>query len=233
MLLLLLLLQTDMPGKRLFEGQCALCHGQTAQGGRGPNLAQPRLRRAPDDAAMFKLIQNGIPGTEMDGAWQMTDREIADVVAYVRSLGRLPRELLPGDAARGQTLYSKQGCASCHVVSGAGTGFGPELTEVGAKRSAANLREHLTDPGKSPPEGFMMVRAVMRDGRKLSGIRLNEDSFTVQIRDASGALHSLRKRDLTEYKKLPGESPMPSFRTRSAAELDDLVAYLASLRGPQ
>jgi cytochrome c oxidase cbb3-type subunit 3 len=233
MLILLLLLQADMPGKRIFEGQCALCHGQTAQGGRGPNLAQPRLRRAPDDAAMFRLIQYGIQGTEMDGAWQMTDDEIRQVVAYVRSLGNTPREELPGDATRGKSLYGKNGCASCHVVSGAGTGFGPELTEVGAKRSAANLREHLTDPGKSTPEGFMMVRAVARDGHKFSGARINEDSFTVQIRDASGALHSLRKRDLVEYKKLPGESPMPSFRTLSSAELDDLVAYLASLRGSQ
>lgn len=231
MLLLLLLLQAEMPGKRLFEGQCALCHGQTAEGGRGPRLAQPRLRRAADDKALFELIRNGIPGSEMDGAWQMTDREVSDVVAYVRALGRTPREALPGEASRGRTLYAAQGCASCHVVSGAGTGFGPELTEVGARRSAANLREHLTDPGKSTPESFMMVRAVTRDGRKIAGVRVNEDSFTVQLRDASGALHSLRKRDLTSFQKSPGESPMPSFRALSSGELDDLVAYLASLRG--
>ena len=63
-------------GKKLFEGQCALCHGQTAEGGRGPSLARPTLRRAPDNEALIKVIQNGVPGSEMEGAWQMTDREV-------------------------------------------------------------------------------------------------------------------------------------------------------------
>ncbi len=218
-------------GKKLFEGQCALCHGQTGQGGRGPSLARPKLIRAADKAAVVRLIQNGIPGTEMGGFWQMTQHEMRQVAAYVMSLGRTATESLPGDAARGRALYAAQGCANCHIVSGAGSALGPELSDVGARRSAANLREHLTDPGKNPPEGFMMVRVVTRDGRKVAGIRKNEDSFTVQILDAGGRFYSFRKSDLAEFKKTPGESPMLSFRSLSSAELDDLVAYLAGLRG--
>src|SRR2546422_103580 len=106
MLLLLVLLQQtpeDLArGKKLFEGQCALCHGQTAEGGRGPSLARPTLRRAADNDALVALIKNGVPGSEMEGAWQMTDREVRQVAAYVRSLGTMPQEKLPGDAARGQ-----------------------------------------------------------------------------------------------------------------------------------
>jgi mono/diheme cytochrome c family protein len=63
-------------GKRLFEGQCAVCHGIIGTGGRGANLAQPRLRHASSDQALFLVIKDGIDGTEMREAWQMTDREI-------------------------------------------------------------------------------------------------------------------------------------------------------------
>jgi cytochrome c oxidase cbb3-type subunit 3 len=220
-------------GKKLFEGQCALCHGQTGEGGRGPSLARPKLIRAADEAGVVRLIQDGIPGTEMGGFWQMTQHEMQQVAAYVTSLGHITPETLSGDAAHGRALYTEQGCANCHIVDGTGTALGPELSDVGARRSAVNLREHLTDPGKNPPEGFLMVRVVTRDGRKISGIRKNEDSFTVQILDAGGHFFSFRKSELAEFKKTPGESPMPSFRALSPTELDDLVAYLAGLRGSQ
>src|SRR6266404_1217270 len=137
---LLLVLQQTLPdspddlarGKKLFESQCALCHGQTGLGGRGPNLARPVLRRvgAADDKALIKLIQYGIPGSEMGGAWQMSDREVTQVAAYVRALGKIPAESLSGDPGRGQMIYRREGCANCHVASGAGAGFGPELTDV-------------------------------------------------------------------------------------------------------
>ena len=221
-------------GKRLYGGHCAPCHGQTAEGGRGPNLAQPKLRRAADNPALFKVIREGVNGSEMDGAWQMTDREIWQVAAFIRSLGRAAVEQLPGDAERGKRVYAMAGCAACHVVRGAGAAQGPDLSEIGARRSAAYLRESLVEPGKTAPEGFLMVHVVKRDGRDIRGARLNEDSFTLQIRDLDGHLHSLRKQSVKQVKKLFGESPMPSYRDNlSASQLDDLVAYLAGLRGPQ
>lgn len=219
-------------GKRLFEGQCAPCHGQTGTGGKGPNLARPNLVRVTDDASLIKIIESGIEGSEMGGAWQMTDRERTQVAAYVRSLGRTPVEPLPGEASRGKGVFAtKGGCAACHIVSGQGASLGPELTDVGARRSAAYLRQALVDPGKALPEGFLMVRAVPVTGAEVRGMRVNEDSFTIQIRDADGRLHSLRKRSIKNLEKLSGQSLMPSYRQMlSAAELDDLVAYLASLR---
>jgi cytochrome c oxidase cbb3-type subunit III len=94
------------------------------------------------------------------------------------------------------------------------------------------LREALTDPGASVSEGFLVVTIVTRDGHRLRGTRLNEDSFTIQLRDASSELHSFRKLDLAELKKESGVSTMPSYRdSLSPAELDNLVAYLAGLRG--
>jgi putative heme-binding domain-containing protein len=90
----------------------------------------------------------------------------------------------------------------------------------------------LIDPGAAVPEGFLVVSVTTRDGKKLRGIRANEDSFTIQLRDANYVYHSYRKRDLTELVKEFDASLMPAYRDALAAtEIDDLVAYLASLRG--
>ena len=66
----------------------------------------------------------------------------------------------------------------------------------------------------------------------MRGIRVNEDSFTIQVRDAGGRHHSFRKAEIKELRRLHGETPMPAYEGRiGSAELDDLVAYLASLKG--
>lgn len=220
-------------GKRIFVGQCALCHGIEGTGGRGPALNRPDLPRSAGNQALFNIIKNGIPETEMPDAWQRTDREIWQVAGYVRSLGRTTVSKLPGDPARGRQIYdSKGGCAACHILGGRGGSIGPPLSEIGARRSAAHLREALIDPGASVPEGFLVVSVVTRDGHRFRGVRLNEDSFTIQLRDASNAFHSFRKLDLAEVNKEPGVSTMPSYRDAlSATEIDDLVAYLAGFRG--
>jgi len=220
-------------GEKLFVAQCALCHGIGGTGGRGPSLNQPDLRRASDNRGLFQIIQNGIQGSEMPDAWQMTDREVWQVAGYVRSLGRTAVLRLSGDPAKGKEYYeAKGGCAACHIVSGRGGNLGPDLTDIGARRSAAYLREALIDPGASVPERFLVVSVVTRDGERVRGIRSNEDSFTIQIRDASNVFHSFRKLDLTELKKEFGASLMPGYRdVLAASEIDDLVAYLAGLRG--
>lgn len=79
-------------GQRLFESQCALCHGQDGSGGRGPNLRRAKLNHAPDDAALHKVITDGIQ-PEMPGAWQLDSHEVASVAAYVRKIGQLPPNL--------------------------------------------------------------------------------------------------------------------------------------------
>jgi putative heme-binding domain-containing protein len=218
-------------GEKLFLGQCASCHGPKGEGGKGAVLGQPRLRHAPDDAALFVVIRDGIKGTDMPGGYALTTHETWQVAAYVRSLGRMAHENVPGDASRGREIFRAKGCGGCHIVSGEGGSLGPELTEIGAKRSSKHLRTVLMDPEKELPEGFLMVRLVTGDGRNIRGVRLNEDTFTIQVRDTSGHVYSFVKQDLKELHKDEGKSPMPSFKSLPAGETDDLVAYLVSLRG--
>lgn len=204
-----------------------------AAAARGPALRGPRCRALPNLERLAEVIKQGLPGTEMPGAWQLTDGEAMQIARYVMSIGRTRIVKLPGDAARGRVLYETKGnCASCHIIHGAGSSFGPELTDVGARRSPDYLREKLRRPGESLPAGFLVVRVTTRDGKTIRGIRVNEDTFTIQLRDPSNRFHSFRKSDVLSIDKQFHQSLMPSFDSVfTPAELDDLIAYLASLRG--
>ena len=218
-------------GRTLFQAQCAFCHGAGGDGGRGANLARPTLRRAPTDDALFRVVNRGIAGTGMPGN-AMSLRETWQVVGFVRTLGRRKREPLKGDARRGAQVYQAQGCTACHTIGGRGGPTGPDLTDVGARSSPAFLRQSLIDPQADVPSDFMQVRAVTREGQRLIGVRVNEDTFSIQFRDTAGTLHSFFKDELVEFAKDAGKTPMPTYRERLEPKvLDDLVAYLVSLEG--
>ena len=218
----------------MYRTQCASCHGTHGEGGRGATLARPRLLHAPDDQAMFNVIAYGIPDTEMPGHW-FTDREIRQLVAFVRTLGRVAAQKAPGDVGNGEKLYAgKGGCTACHTIGGRGGAIGPDLSEIGASRSLSYLRESLIKPEAAVPDGFLEVQLVTKNGHRMTGVRLNEDTFSIQIRDLSGDYRSFFKTELTELNKQPGKSPMPSYtRVFTESELDDVVAYLDSLRSLQ
>ncbi len=220
-------------GKRLFAANCAVCHGPEGAGGRGANLARPTLSKAPDDHALFFIIRQGVPGTEMPPAWLvLNEHEIWQVAAYVRSLGRVAAEYVTGDARTGGSLFRTQGCVGCHQVGAEGGRMGPALTDVGSRRGAAFLRAKIVEPAASVPEEFLQVQIVTRDGKRITGIRVNEDTYSVQVRDLSDQLLSFWKDELSSLERLPGRSPMPSYRSRfSDRQVDDVVAYLVSLRG--
>lgn len=220
-------------GARLFRNNCGVCHGPAGAGGRSANLAQPKLRRAPDDRSLFLVIRQGIPGTEMPpGWWILNDHEIWQVAAYVRSLGLVAPEIVRGDAQAGSRLFRTTGCFGCHQVALEGGRVGPSLTDIGARRGVSYLRAVLLDPASSLPDDFLQVQVVTADGKRITGIRLNEDTWSIQLRDLSDQLLSFWKEDLVSLEKQSGHSPMPSYRGRlSDQEVDHVVAYLISLRG--
>ena len=160
-----------------------------------------------------------MPGTAL------ADSEIRLLIGHVRGLARLsgPPPALPGDARRGEQLYlGKGGCAACHSA------FGPDLAGIGARRSVAHLRTSMTDPAADMPAGFVMFDVVTNGGAKVSGARVNEDTFSLQLREAGGAVRSFWKSELRTVTRWTGRSPMPGYRgVLTESELDDLTAFLA------
>jgi putative heme-binding domain-containing protein len=236
---------TDVDGgRRLFQGMCVECHGAGGTGGDAPSLNRAKLAHAPDDKALASVIANGIPNTAMPRIRRFTESELKQLVAYVRSIGKTTQERITGDAKKGAALYTSLACASCHVIAGQGGTLGPDLTDIGLMRGAGYLREAIVDPGSALPRGTLSVLSrgyteylpvrVVTKGREIRGIRVNEDAFTIQVRDTAGRFYSLRKSDLEVLDKQVGKSMMPSFASRlMPADLNDLVAYLVSLRGTE
>ena len=218
-------------GRQVFERHCALCHGMDGKGGRGPALNRAHLAHAPDEESLKAVIQYGIPPNMPEGYF-LDEKDITNLAAFVKSLSAVPADKLPGDAERGASVYAKSGCGNCHVLNGAGQGYGPELTGIGERRSASFLEQTIRKPSATLPEDFLLVKVTTASGEAIEGIRANEDTFTIQIKDSGGQFHSLRVGDLREFRKLRGESPMPAFEgILGATEMQDLVAYLASQRG--
>jgi putative heme-binding domain-containing protein len=221
-------------GRKLYGGRCAGCHGPSGDGGKGANLALPVLPRSRTDRELYRVLRYGLPETEMPGSSQMTDREIWQLAAFVRTLGRLSAEKSTGDAARGREIVhgAKAGCLRCHSIGTSGEGaIGPALTDTGSRRSPAYLRDRLTNPAAGVPDTFRIVQLETRSGAKVNGVRIAEDTWSIQLRDFGNRLHSYWKQDLANL-KVEKRTPMPSYKTQwTPGELEDVVAYLSSLRG--
>jgi putative heme-binding domain-containing protein len=155
---------------------------------------------------------------------------VKQLATYVLSLGKVAQELVPGNIEHGREMYAKQSCATCHMIDGAGSGYGPELSAIGARRNAAHLRQSIAEPAAALADGFLMVQATPTTGAAVTGIRLGEDPFTIQLANASGQLLSYRKSELRKLTPLPGRTPMPAYKL-TESDLQDLVAYLAARKG--
>jgi len=219
-------------GRRYYMGHCAHCHGPDGEGaGGGANLTTGSFRLGGADADLLRTIRNGIPGTEMSGS-RLSDAEIGKVIAFIRSLAQAGASgKAGGDPNNGAAIYNGKGaCAQCHAIGGSGGSLGPELDTIGRRRSLRYLRDSLVTPDAHVPGGYQAFSLVQRSGERITGIRLNEDDDSIQLRDAGENLRSFRKANLAEMK--PAASLMPAYgKTLSPREIEDLVSYLSSLVG--
>jgi putative heme-binding domain-containing protein len=223
-------------GKRLYLGHCSSCHGADGEGGRGPSLAQNPLPRANSVFKLYRTIGQGIPGTEMPGYWWMTsDRELWLLVAYTRTLSDASAVEVAGDPVRGEALFHGKGrCLECHRVGREGGDMGPDLTAVGSRRGLEYLRQMLLDPDSVSIRTLVPVRVVTSRGERIEGIRVQEDTFSIQLRELSGRFHSFWLDELRSVEELSNRSLMPSYRhVFTDTETADVLRYLVSLRGEQ
>ena len=219
-------------GALLYSRNCVVCHGENGDLMPQINLRGGQFPNSPSDRDLGTNIRDGLPGTAMVPT-EYTDPEITALVAYVRNIASVDLgSVTLGDPARGQALYEGKGeCGNCHRVFGRGPRSAPELSNIGAVRSAAQIERSLLGT-----EGALIpinrpVRAVTRDGTVINGRRLNEDTFTVQLVDDQERLVSLEKSELREYTVLT-TSPMQAYvQTLTDDERADLLAYLLTLKG--
>ncbi len=149
-------------GKEIYASQCAACHGANGEGGVGPALNNKQLLKNTLDEIFFSVIRSGIPSTQMP-AWSvdfggpLTDEDVKDVVAYMRSWEPTAPEIKPQvfepDATRGALLFTST-CAICHGENGTGTDRAPALN----------------DPQRLNALDNDWYRATIRNGRPAKGM---------------------------------------------------------------
>ena len=223
-------------GETSFRVHCSLCHGYDAQGGaetNGPDLTTGRFRHANTVSGVFNVIRDGVEGTAMLGINpDVPDRVVWQIITYLDSLTPNPSDVdLPGRSSAGRQVFMGKGnCSSCHMVDGKGGRLGPDLSRVGEQRDPAELKSDLTSPSQEVEPRWWTMTAIRTDGSVVKGLRLSEDTFTLRLIDIDERLWSFSKKQLRSYEQ-DKTSTMPSVTgTLTVGEVDDLVAYLFSLR---
>ena len=163
---------------------------------------------------------------EDDGIWRL--------VSYIRSVAKHDTAPPSGDAAAGEKIFwGKGNCGTCHRVAERGASIGPDLTRAGRQRSLAYLRASILTPDSDVTPGYSTVTVVKRDGNKIQGVEKSYDNFSAQVMDLSGKYYSFLREDVVSMTREP-KSLMPSYaKLLSEKELNDLLAYVSSLRGGQ
>ena len=218
-------------GKQLYSVNCSNCHGAKGDFVSGVDLGHGSFRRASTDNELAAIMLQGINGTPMPPA-NLSDQQAHQIVAYLRSLAASET---PGaskaDLAHGKSLFESKGCLNCHRIKEHGSRVGPDLSNIGARRKAADIERSIVDPNAEILPENRYVRVVTKDGTTITGRILNEDTYSLQLIDGKEKLVSLQKSDLRQFEFLKS-SPMPSYRDKlSGNELSDLVGYLVSLKG--
>jgi len=219
-------------GANLYKEKCVTCHGAQGDGIGGVNLRSGTFRNAVIDRDLERFIRAGSPAG-MPAFAALDSAEMAGIIAYLRNMNAFDAATVKtGDAARGRAVFSGKGaCTTCHRVGATGSLAGPNLSDVGSTRSAGSMQRSLLDPASQMMPINRPVRVVTKDGATVTGRRLNEDTYSLQMIDDGGRLRSFMKTDLEDY-AIATASPMPSYRsTLSSDEMADVVAYLLSLKG--
>jgi putative heme-binding domain-containing protein len=226
--------QAAETGRWMFRIYCSPCHGIHAEGGRGPDLTLGSYSAGDRDADLFRVISRGVPGSEMPSyAGRVEDEGIWRLVSYIRSTARHETASVAGNVAAGEKIFwGKGSCGACHRVGAKGVDIGPDLSLAGRRRSVSYLRASVVTPDADVTPGFSTVTVVKKDGKKIVGVEKSFDNFSAQLMDLSGNYYSFLREDVASMKRDP-VSLMPSNygKVLSESEIDDLIAYLNSLRG--
>jgi cytochrome c oxidase cbb3-type subunit III len=218
-------------GMGLFRGRCADCHGMDARGVRAPDITQVWASGRTDDG-LFKIVKGGIPGTEMPANPRIFDHEAWQILAYLRTLATPPPTDPPrGNAEKGQKIFATM-CVSCHQVNGAGGRLGPDLSRIGSARSREMIVRRIRGSVEGFNQGYEPVTLTPQTGPPISGVKKNEDLFSVQIMDTGERIQGYEK-DKMKAVQNNTRSAMPVFSSNrlSDSDLDDVLRYLQTMRG--
>ena len=185
-------------------------------------LAKLRLHKSPNlKDSIDKTFGSSLTRSETD-----LDRELARYRELASTGGGNPKV--------GESIYfGKAGCASCHVLFGKGGRIGPDLTPYDRSDLDAILLA-IVRPNAEIREGYEHNLLTTKDGRILSGFKVEENPKVVILRGLDGQDHLVAREQIARFDPLK-RSLMPAglLSTLAPDELRNLFAYLASTTPPK
>jgi putative heme-binding domain-containing protein len=219
--------------RQVFESTCSACHGLDGRGGeRGPDISsRPQIVQMPD-LELMEVLRNGRPSGGMPAFAALGDTQLRSVMSYLRFLqGERADAAIPGDAAKGKTIFFGKGrCADCHMTQGQGGFLGSDLSAFAAALSAEEIRKKILTPRE---DANHLTTLTLGNGAKIAGIVRNEDNFSIQLQSLDGTFHFIARPDIFATEASTGPIMPNNYATLlTSGEFDDLVKYLATVAKP-
>ncbi len=131
---------------------------------------------------------------------------------------------LKPNPARGEALFTQQGCVACHALTPGGAALGPFMGQIGSIMNPAQIATAILRPSDTISQGFQTVLLTMKDGSVRTGFASESTSDTITLRDMTGAVTKIATTEVKEEKHLPN-SMMPE-GLANALSLDDFAALV-------
>ncbi len=217
-------------GRQQYNSSCTACHGLDGDDGdRAPALKGRRRFVRSSDQDLYEAIRNGIKGTLMPAS-PLKENEVWTIVAYVRSLRASAFDApVEGSVERGREIFwGSAKCGGCHMIQGRGGLIGPDLSNLGDERTGLLIREALTKPRLTIPQGYRPAAIVTVSGETVEGIVKNDHNFSVQMLDRQMKLRLFTSDEIRRI-DYGAKSLMPTDweQRLKPEEFKDLVAFLS------
>ncbi len=226
-------------GEKVYQSNCAFCHGAKANGAEGPDLVRSALVLHDEGGNLIApVVSKGRPDRGMP-AFNFSPQQLSDIAAFLHmrvytAANRGTYKLLDvvtGNAAAGQAYFNGAGrCNTCHSPTG-------DLAGIASKFSPADLQAQFLYPGngtridgartrREPPA----VTVTLSSGETIKGTLKSLDDFDVALFDGNGIYHSWPR----DAVKVEVEDRLAAHRELLGQYSDDdmhnLLAYLETLK---
>jgi putative heme-binding domain-containing protein len=224
---------TSDRGRTLYDSRCATCHGLDGHGGQAPAIGPGSNAATSTDDRLRQVIRDGLPGGMPAQGATLSAADIGALVQHLRQLQRVGSGSagaagVTGDPAQGRALFfGKAACSQCHLAEGRGGFLGSDLART--RLNADAVRQAIVKPDATPTARNALTIVTRRDGTRVTGLIRNEDNFSIQLQDESGAFHSIDKTSIAGTSRQAPLMPSDYAQRLSPAEIDHLVSYVMQL----
>ena len=172
-------------GKRVFERHnCNDCHTILGFGAYyAPDLTRV-VQRVGEDGIRFR-VKN--PERAFAASWRkmpqqnLTDAEITDLIAFFKWVGEVNNNDWPPQDSRkrisrgeqmmvasvgvspGAAVFQSKGCMNCHSLHGTGGTFGPNMDQVGRRKTLEEIEHYVRNPKEANPKAMMPPQKELSD----------------------------------------------------------------------